>query len=73
MASTVAYLSQGRLLVKEPDKPAREIGKNVLSYDLAASGDIIFSNGSAIFTLGKDGRREKLCDDGLIEAVVFVE
>jgi hypothetical protein len=49
------------------------LAENVLAYDLAAGGDIVFTNGSAIFTLGKDGRPEKVCDDGLIEAVVFVE
>jgi hypothetical protein len=49
------------------------LAENVLAYDLAAGGDIVFTNGSAIFVLGKDGRRDKLCEDGLIEAVVCVE
>jgi hypothetical protein len=49
------------------------LAESVLAYDLAGSGEIVFTNGSAIFTLDKDGRREKLCDDSLIEAIVCVE
>jgi hypothetical protein len=44
-----------------------------LAYDLAADGTIVFSTGSAVFTLGADGRREKLCDGSMIESVVCVE
>jgi len=49
------------------------LAESVLAYDLAAGGEIVFTNGSAVFTLAKDGRREKLCDDSLIEAIVCVE
>jgi hypothetical protein len=49
------------------------LADSVLAYDLAASGEIVLTNGSAVFTLGQDGRREKLCIDSLIETVVCVE
>jgi len=49
------------------------LAENVLAYDLTAGGDIVFTNGSAIFLLDAEGRREKLCEDRLIEAVVSVE
>ena len=49
------------------------LADSVLAYDVAADGSIIFTSGSAVFALGPDGRREKLCDGSLIEAVVCVE
>jgi len=70
----------GALVPKDWQLVRRDVGgsvtilaENVLAYDLAASGEIVFTNGSAIFTLARDGRREKLCDDTLIEAVIYVE
>ena len=49
------------------------LAENVLSYDVAASGQIVLTNGSAVFVLDKEGRREKVCNDSMIEAVVCVE
>jgi hypothetical protein len=49
------------------------LADSVLAYDLAADGTIVFSTGSAVFTLGSEGRREKLCDGSMIESVVCVE
>ena len=62
-----------QLVRRESSGRETVLAENVLAYDLAATGEIVFTNGSAIFALGKDGRREKLCEDGLIEAVVCVE
>jgi hypothetical protein len=49
------------------------LAESVLAYDLAASGDVVFTNGSAVYLLSSDGRREKLCEGSLIESVVCVE
>jgi hypothetical protein len=49
------------------------LAENVLSYDVAAGGQIVLTNGSAVFVLDKEGRREKVCNDSMIEAVVCVE
>jgi hypothetical protein len=49
------------------------LAENVLAYDLSSDGQVVFTNGSAVFLLGEGGRREKLCDAPLIESVTCVE
>ena len=62
-----------QLVRREASGRETVLAENVLAYDLTAAGDIVFTNGTAILQLDADGRREKLCDDRLIEAVVSVE
>jgi hypothetical protein len=49
------------------------LAKNVLAYDLAANGDLVFSNGNAVFLLTAEGKREKVLSASMIEQVVFME
>jgi hypothetical protein len=49
------------------------LADSVLAYDLSSGGQVVFTNGSAVFVLDADGRREKLCESTLIESVVCVE
>ncbi len=46
------------------------VAKGVLSFDLCADGSVVFSNGSAVFLLGKDGKAERVHKDEQIEQVV---
>ena len=45
---------------------------NVLAFDLSPSGELVYSNGFAIFHRDAIGVTSKLCDDDLIERVVLV-
>lgn len=49
------------------------LAKNVLAYDIAANGDLVYSNGSAIFLLAADGKRNKVLSASMIEQVVFMD
>ncbi|HEY3450803.1 MAG TPA: hypothetical protein VGK67_30885 [Myxococcales bacterium] len=60
-------------LVKIPPGEGQQpevAAKGVLSFDLCADGTIIYSNGSAVFLLGKDGKAERVHKDEQIEQVV---
>lgn len=48
------------------------LAKNVLAYDLDGNGDIVYSNGNAIFLLTAAGKRERILSAAMIEQVVFL-
>jgi hypothetical protein len=61
-------------LIRRSSTGTEEIlGKNVLAFDLAANGDIVYSNGNAVFHLNASGKREKILSAPMIEQVVFLE
>lgn len=61
-------------LVRQGRNGSQEVlAKNVLAYDLAGNGDIIYSNGNAIFHLPADGKAERIMSAPMIEQVVFLE
>lgn len=49
------------------------VATNVLSYDLTPGGEVVYTNGFAVFHLAADGSKTRLCDDQLIERVVALE
>jgi hypothetical protein len=48
------------------------LANNVLAYDLAADGSVVFTNGTAVFWQKADGSREKICEQTAVESVVCV-
>jgi hypothetical protein len=67
-----AIVPQSWQLIRQQKGGAPQIlAKGVLSYDLAENGDLIYSNGSAIYRLDLYGRKERLHNDTHIEQVVF--
>ena len=48
------------------------LAKNVLAYDFADNGDIIYSNGNAVFHLPAGGKAERMLSAAMIEQVVFL-
>ena len=56
------------------DKDGKEdvLATNVLAFDVAPSGEIVYSNGFTLFERTAEGVATKLCDDELIERVVVV-
>lgn len=49
------------------------LARNVLAYDIAANGDLIYSNGSAVFVSTADGKRNKVLSAAMIEQVIFMD
>jgi hypothetical protein len=62
-----------QLVRRKPDGKEEILAKNVLAYDLTSAGDLIYSNGNAIFHLTSAGKREKILSAAMIEQVVFLE
>jgi len=60
------------LVKQSPDGKTEVIAKGVLSFDVCADGDVLYSNGSAVYRLGTDGKTERLAKASLIEQVVAV-
>lgn len=48
------------------------LADGVLAYDIQADGKIVYTNGSAIFLLHPDGRKERVLSEPMIEQVFFV-
>jgi hypothetical protein len=60
-------------LARRSDAGREEIlARGVLAYDIAADGTIAYSNGSAIFVIAPDGRKERVVSERMIEQVVLL-
>lgn len=62
-----------QLVRRRPGAGEEIIARGVLAFDLCADGAIVYSNGSAIFSLLPDGNTERLLVDKLIEQVAVLE
>jgi hypothetical protein len=60
------------LFLRNPEGKSRVLAGGVLAYDVDAQGLITYTNGSAIFLLYPDGRKERLLSERMIEQVFFV-
>jgi hypothetical protein len=66
-----ALVPQSWQLIRQQKGQAPQIlAKGVLSYDLAGDGTLIYSNGSAIYSLDAAGHKERLHTGVHIEQVV---
>jgi hypothetical protein len=65
--------SSWQLVRRGQDGTEEIIAKNVLAYDLDAKGNIVYSNGNAIFHLTTGGKRGQILSAAMIEQVVFME
>jgi hypothetical protein len=50
----------------------RVLARGVLAYDAAPDGNIVYTNGNALFLLRPDGRNERILNEQMIEQVFFV-
>lgn len=60
------------LLRLKPGQKPEVLASNVLSYDVSADGSVIYTNGSAVYHLDANGKKERLTKDRMIEQVVFL-
>jgi hypothetical protein len=58
------------LVRQRPGGSVETIARGVLSFDLYDDGGVLYSNGSAVYRLGPEGKTERLAKDSLIEQVV---
>lgn len=61
-------------LVRQPAAgPPEVLAKGVLSFDLYPDGSVLYSNGSAIYRLGPQGKNERVLKDAFIEQVIALD
>jgi hypothetical protein len=54
------------------DGETRTLASGVLAYDTNAAGGIVYTNGSAVFLLHADGRKERILTERMIQQVFFL-
>lgn len=60
-------------LVRQATQGIPEVlAEGVLGYDLAKDGMIVYTNGSAIYAIAPDGKRERLLVSNLIESIAIL-
>ena len=60
-------------LLRQRDGAKEEIlARGVLAYDITADGTIAYSNGSAIFVISPEGKKERIVSERMIEQVVLL-
>jgi hypothetical protein len=50
----------------------RTLAAGVLAYDTNADGSVVYTNGSAVFLLHPDGRKERVLSERMIQQVFFL-
>jgi hypothetical protein len=60
------------LIARDAEGKEQVVATNVLAFDALSSGELVYTNGFALFHRAADGTTTRLCDDDLIERVVFV-
>jgi len=58
-------------LVKQRGLKTETLANSVASYDLAADGSIVYTNGRAVYHLGADGK-SKVCDADYVSHVIAI-
>ena len=61
-----------QLCRRDSNGETKLLAGGVLAYDICDSGNIVFTNGNAIFLLDPDGRKEHVLNESMIEQVFFV-
>ena len=61
-----------QLFSRSVDGATKELAAGVLAYDTREDGRIVYTNGSAIFMLHPDGRKERVLNEAMIEQVFFL-
>jgi hypothetical protein len=61
-----------QLARRRDDGKEEVLARGVLAYDIAADGTIAYSNGSAIFVISPEGKRERVVTERMIEQVVLL-
>jgi hypothetical protein len=62
--------SSWELVRRQPGGRAETIAKSVLTFDLAADGSVVYSDGATITLIGPDGNSECVLEGELIEQVL---
>jgi hypothetical protein len=61
-----------QLCSRNPQGETKVLAAGVLAYDLSEEGQIVLTNGNAIFLLHPDGRKERVLNERMIEQVFFL-
>ena len=61
-----------QLVKKLPDGTEEILAENVLSFDAAASGQVVYTDGRKIMSLDKDGRSQTITTGDVVEKVILL-
>jgi hypothetical protein len=64
--------SSWQLVRRTADGAVQALASGVVSFDVAEDGAVVYTNGSAVYLIGAEGKRRRLCVDAGIEQVVVV-
>jgi hypothetical protein len=64
--------SSWQLCLRDASGETKTLASAVLAYDVNTDGTIVYTNGSALFLLRPDGRKERVLNESMIEQVFFV-
>jgi hypothetical protein len=64
--------SSWRLIRRETDGTEKTLAGSVLTYDIAPDGTVAYTNGNALFVLDRNGRKECVQKEALIEQVAVL-
>lgn len=66
-------IPSGWELIKNVNGEETVLKKGVMDYRITKNGDIVYSNGSAVRILRKDGKDERLCKMSLANSIAVIE
>jgi len=70
---TPALVPKSWELIRKGRDTSTVLAKGVLSFDLAADGTVIYTNGSAIYRIGAKGKVDRILKESFIEQVVVID
>lgn len=60
------------LMCRAANGETRTLAEGVLAYDTTADGSVVYTNGSAVFLLHANGRKERVLSERMIQQVFFL-
>ena len=61
-----------QLMRRSPNGETVSLANGVLAYDISADGTIVYTNGNAVYLLDREGRKQHVLNERMIEQVFMV-
>jgi len=62
-----------QLMQRSPNGQTKSLASGVLAYDVGPDGDVVYTNGNAVFHLRPDGTKRHIINERMIEQVFWVD
>ena len=57
---------------RSPNDETVSLASGVLAYDIGADSTVVYTNGNAVYLLDRDGRKQHVLNERMIEQVFLV-